>query len=89
MDLLRKYPTLMKSDGSYHNAETVLSGKDVIFVYFSASCCPPCRCPDKSGVAGYSPNLLQPYSLEQRCTPYLKDFYQVDLYSFVHIYESY
>merc|ERR1712008_27732 len=75
MDLLRGQ-VLCRSDGKYKKADDVIDGKDVILIYFAANWCPPCRSPDKSGIAGFSPCLLQPYSIEQKCTPYLKDFYQ-------------
>ncbi|XP_077548382.1 uncharacterized protein LOC144161624 [Haemaphysalis longicornis] len=34
---------LIKKDGSRHSADTVLSGKKLICLYFAAQWCPPCR----------------------------------------------
>ena len=42
MDLIKK-ETLIKADGSSHEAESALVGKDLILVYFSGHWCPPCR----------------------------------------------
>ena len=42
MDLI-KGKTLNKADGSSHEADAALAGKDVILIYFSAHWCPPCR----------------------------------------------
>jgi len=42
MDLI-KNETLIKADGSSHDAESALEGKDLILVYFSGHWCPPCR----------------------------------------------
>ena len=42
MELI-KGKTLIKADGSSHQADAVLSGKKVVLIYFSAHWCPPCR----------------------------------------------
>ena len=43
MDWLAKGQTLMKADGTTHNAETSLADKDLVLFFFGAHWAPPCR----------------------------------------------
>ena len=54
MELI-KGKTLIKADGSSHQADAVLSGKKVVLIYFSAHWCPPCR--------GFTPVLKDFYEV--------------------------
>ncbi len=42
MDLIKKQ-TFIRADGSTLEADTALSNKELILIYFSAHWCPPCK----------------------------------------------
>ena len=44
---------LFKKDGSSHSADSVLAGKSIVMIYFSAHWCPPCK--------AFTPKLKQFY----------------------------